>query len=169
MNMTLLSRTDGGSFLHECAPLASIDGSADFLPALFSGDDSRITPDPNTGLNRYFCPVVPVPGHVYASSCTASPASVRGLDEAARAFSDIVLAPLPGQGADRLVALGDEIETRLLRRFGVGSLARVLLCPSGTDGLLTATRLIAAERPNKDVTAILPSASETGTGVPMAV
>ena len=43
-----------------------------------------------------------------------------------------------------------------------------ILCPSGTDAVLTAARLIAAEHGGAPMMAILPSASETGTGVPLA-
>ncbi len=77
-------------------------------------------------------------------------------------------APSPRQRADRLTALIAAIEVRLLQYFGVGSLAHAFLCPSGTDALLTTAMLMAAEKPNESMTAILPSASETGTGVPMA-
>jgi hypothetical protein len=145
-----------------------IDASAGFIPALFSGGDSRIATDQHTGLNKYFCPTVPAPDLACASSCTASPISARGFDSAAESFSDIVLAPSPQQRADRLAALANQIEARLLQYFGVGGLARAFLCPSGTDALLTTAMLIAAERPGQAMTAILPSASETGTGVPMA-
>lgn len=136
-----------------------------FIPALFSGGDSRITADPRTGLTKYLCPLVPAPNLVCASSCTASPVSERGFDQAAAAYADIARAPSP---ADRLAALTDQIEARLLRYFGAGALAHAILCPSGTDALLTAALLLAAERPDQAVTAILPSAAETGTGVPLA-
>jgi hypothetical protein len=66
------------------------------------------------------------------------------------------------------MALTDQIEARLLRYFGASTLAQAFLCPSGTDALLTTAMLVAAERPGKAITAILPSASETGSGVPMA-
>jgi hypothetical protein len=52
--------------------------------------------------------------------------------------------------------------------FGSGALAKVILCPSGTDAMLTAAMIIAAERPGEAMTAILPAAAETGTGVPRA-
>jgi hypothetical protein len=161
------------------SPLA--DHPVGFIQALFSGGDSRIAPDPHSGLNKYLCPTVPTPGLACASSCTASPISAQGFDRAAEAFSDIVLAPSPRQRVDRLGALTDQIEARLLRYFGVGGLAQAFLCPSGTDALLTTTLLVAAERrgailrgairtarQGEAMTAILPSASETGTGVPMA-
>jgi hypothetical protein len=60
------------------------------------------------------------------------------------------------------------IKRCLLGYLGAEGLAEIILCPSGTDALLTAARLLAAERPGAAMTAILPSASETGTGVPLA-
>ena len=46
--------------------------------------------------------------------------------------------------------------------------AEAILRPSGTDALLTAAMLVAREWPRAAMTAILPQASETGTGVPRA-
>lgn len=167
MNPTLQSEMDGGSCWRE-RELSSIDHSVSFIPALLSGGDSRIAADPHTGLNKYLCPSVPTPHLICASSCTASPISVPGFDRAAAAFADIVRMPSPRQQADQLTALIEEIQARLLRYFGISALAQVFLCPSGTDALLTTAMLVAAERPGEAITAILPSASETGTGVPMA-
>ena len=165
---TLRSQTDAGPWRREREAVSSVDRSVGFIAALFSGGDSRIATDPLSGLNKYLCPPTPAPDLVCASSCTASPVSVQGFDRAAEAFADITGAPSPRQRADRLAALTSHIEARLLRYFGVGALARAFLCPSGTDALLTTAMLIAAERPGKAMTAILPAASETGTGVPMA-
>jgi hypothetical protein len=162
------SETDAGFPRRARDRVASPDHSASFIAALFSGGDSRIAPDPCTGLNKYLCPTVPAPDLVCFSSCTASPISVQGFDRAAAAFLDIARAPTPAQRADRLTALAEEIEARLLRYFDVSTLAQAFLCPSGTDALLTTAMLLAAERPGATMTAILPSASETGTGVPMA-
>ena len=168
LSATLRAETNGEPWQPERGPFPLIDRSIGFISALFSGGDSRIAIDPHTGLNKYLCPTVPVPDLVCASSCTASPVSVQGFDRAADAFSNIVLSSPPRQRADRLEAFSDQIEAQLLRYFGVRTLAQAFLCPSGTDALLTTTMLIAEERPGKAITAILPSASETGTGVPMA-
>jgi len=138
------------------------------LPALLSGGDSRIEPDPRTGLNKYLCPAMPAPDVICASSCTASPISMQGFGRAARALTDIAGAMSPRQRSRRLTILTEQLKARLLQYFGIGALARVILCPSGTDALLMAAMLVAAERPGETMTAILPSASETGTGVPMA-
>jgi hypothetical protein len=159
---------DTGSWPREHEHLRHIDYSGDFVAALLSGGDSRLAADPLTGLNKYLCPTVPAPDLICASSCTASPISDRGFVSSANAFSDIVLAPSPRQRARRLITLTREIEARLLRYFGVEALAQAILCASGTDALLTTAMLIAAERPGETRTAILPSASETGTGVPLA-
>jgi hypothetical protein len=168
LSVTLRSEADAGSWRHRRGPVPGIDYPVGFIPALFAGGDSRIAADPHTGLNKYLCPTEPAPDLICVSSCTASPVSEAGFNRAAAAFADIALAPSPRQRADRLTALTEEIETRLLRYFGVGGLAEAILCPSGTDALLTTAMLIAAERPNETLTAILPSASETGSGVPMA-
>ena len=164
MSATLRSEASAGSWRRRRDP----GPPPGFIPALFSGGDSRIVADPRTGLNKYLCPMVPAPELVCASSCTASPVSQRGFDQAAAVYADIALAPSPRLRTDRLTALTEQIEARLLRYFGAGALAHAILCPSGTDALLTTALLLAAERPGEPVTAILPSASETGTGVPLA-
>jgi hypothetical protein len=157
-----------GLWPREREPLRHIDDSVDFVAALLSGGDTRVAVDPHTGLNKYLCPAVPAPDLICASSCTASPISDRGFASAASAFSDIVLASSPRQRARRLTTLTRKIEARLLRYFGVEGLAQAILCPSGTDALLTTAMLLVAERPGETMTPILPSASETGTGVPLA-
>jgi hypothetical protein len=168
LSVTLLPETDGEPWRPKRGPVPLIDHSIGFISALFSGGDSRIAINPHTGLNKYLCPIVPMPDVVCASSCTASPVSVLGFDRAADVFSDIVLSSSARQRADHLKDLIDQIEARLLRYFRASTLARAFLCPSGTDALLTTAMLVAAERPEQAITAILPSASETGTGVPMA-
>jgi hypothetical protein len=168
LSMTLRSETDGGARRRDLEHVSVDNQSVSFISALFSGDDSRIATDPRTGLNKYLCPAMPTTDLVCASSCTASPISVRGFDRAADAFFDIAQAPSPRQRVGRLTTLTERIKARLLRYFGVGAIARVILCPSGTDAILTAAMLVAAERPHEAMTAILPSASETGTGVPLA-
>ncbi|HEX3989604.1 MAG TPA: hypothetical protein VHX39_00385 [Acetobacteraceae bacterium] len=124
--------------------------------------------DPHTGLNKYLCPELPTPELTCVSSCTASPISHQGLDQATAAFLNISDARSPEQRARRLTVLSESIKARLLQYFGVGSLAHAILCPSGTHAMLTAAMLIAAEQPGEAMTAILPSARETGTGVPTA-
>jgi hypothetical protein len=147
---------------------APTDPATGFISALLSGGDSRIATDPHSGLNKYLCPAQPAPDLVCVSSCTASPVSAAGFHRAAAAFADIARAPSWQQRSHRITVLTASIEARLLRYFGAAGLAQAFLCPSGTDALLTTSLLLAAERPDEAVTAILPAAAETGTGVPMA-
>jgi hypothetical protein len=165
---TVRSNTNAATPRREPALVHSVERPVSFIQALFSDGDSRIASDPHTGLNKYLCPTAPAPNLLCASSCTASPVSVDGFNRAVEAFSDITTAPSRRLRVYRLATVTDQIETRLLHYFGVGALARVFLCPSGTDALLTTAMLIAAERPGNAITAILPAAAETGTGVPMA-
>jgi hypothetical protein len=151
-----------------CRPDRTPDLPRGFIAALYSGGDRRMAVDPHTGLNKYLCPELPAPNLTCVSSCTASPISHRGLDQATAAFLNISDARSSEQRARRCTALSESIKARLLGYFGAGSLAHAILCPSGTDAMLTAAMLIAAERPGEAMTAILPSARETGTGVPLA-
>ena len=153
---------------HDRENLRHVGDSGDFVAALLAGGDGRVAVDPHTGLNKYLCPAIPAPDIICASSCTASPISDRGFVTAAKAFSDIIQAPSPRQRARQLITLTTKIEARLLQYFGVEGLAQAILCASGTDALLTTAMLIVAERPNETMTVILPAASETGTGVPLA-
>jgi hypothetical protein len=168
--VSVTHRSETGTDLWRPArePVPLNDPPEGFVAALLSGGDSRIAVDPHTGLNKYFCPEVPAPALTCVSSCTASPISPQGLARATAAYLDVVHAQSARQRAYRLTALIESIKTRLLQYFGVGALAHVTLYPSGTDAMLTTAMLFAAERPGKAMTAILPSASETGTGVPMA-
>ena len=86
------SEANGGAWRHQRNAIRPADYPVGFVPALFSGGDSRIAADRHTGLNKYLCPTVPAPELVCASSCTASPVSAEGFERAAEAFSDIVLA-----------------------------------------------------------------------------
>ena len=168
VSMTRRSETGTDSRRRPRVPIPLNDPAEGFIAALISGGDSRIAVDPRTGLNKYLCPEVPAPELTCVSSCTASPISPEGFARATAAFLDVVHAQSARQRAYRLTALTESIKTRLLQYFGVGALAHVTLCPSGTDAMLTTAMLFAAERPGKTMTAILPAASETGTGVPMA-
>jgi hypothetical protein len=163
LSVTLRSETGSESWrpTHEPVPNG-------FLAALYSGGDSRIAADPLTGLNKYLCPEVPAPELTCVSSCTASPISHEGFAQATAAFLDVTNAQTPKQREHRLTVLSESIQARLLQYFGVDASTHVILCPSGTDAMLTTAMLLAAARPGEAMTAILPAASETGTGVPMA-
>ena len=117
----LLSQKDARPQRQEREFSPSIDLPVGFIPALFSGGDARIATDPLTGLNKYLCPPMPAPDLICVSSCTASPLLVQGLDRALEAFSNITEAQSPRQRADRIAVLADQIETRILRYFGVAT------------------------------------------------
>ncbi len=140
-----------------------------FVAALLGGGDGRLALDPGSGTSKYLCPPVPAPHLVCASSCTASPVSVSGFAAAEVVWREIGGAETQPLAAQRLAAQAETVRVRLLGHFGVASLAEAILCPSGTDALQVATGLLAAERPDAPVTAILPNAAETGSGVPQAV
>ncbi len=154
-------RSDGASLFHS-------PSTHRFISALNSGGDSRIAIDPRTGLNKYFCPMTPTPGLVCASSCTASPVGADGFAWASNVHDAIVGAGSALHRAQLLAEQCHVIRAGLLRYFEVVGLAEAILCPSGTDALLAATLLVTAEQPGQPGTAIIPSASETGTGVPLA-
>jgi len=139
-----------------------------FVSGLLSDGDSRIHTEGRSGLNKYLCRATPSPELICASSCTASPISQTGFDRAADFFALLTSAATPHARRILMAEQANSIEHCLLRHFKAVNLAEVILCPSGTDALLTTARLLAAERPGAPMTAILPSASETGTGVPLA-
>ena len=168
LGVTPRSETNGGPLTGNGDAVSPDEQFVNVIKALFSGGDSRMAIDPHTGLNKYLCPVTPHRDMVCASSCTASPISARGFNAAANAFFDIDRAPSSRLRASRLTTLNEQIKGRLLQYFGIDGSAEVVLCPSGTDALLTTAMLIGAERPREAMTAILPSAAETGTGVPLA-
>ena len=141
----------------------------EFIDALASGGDSRLVVDRLTGGNKYMCPPTPAPALICASSCTASPIAPLGFQRAADFYFDLVATMSPPRQAQKLEQRRCDIVAGLLGYFGVADSAEAILCPSGTDALLTAATLLAAEQPCKPITAILPVASETGSGVPLAV
>jgi hypothetical protein len=144
--------------------------SADaFVTALTSGGDSRVAIDNRTGTNKYFCPPTPAPGLVCLSSCTASPVTATGFRRAADLYADLIDTPALPNRTQALEHARHNLALRLLSAFGIAGRADAILCPSGTDALLTAATLLAGERPGQPITAILPEASETGSGVPLAV
>ena len=135
---------------------------------LLAGSDTRLAIESRTGLNKYLCPSIPSPATLCFSSCTASPVSEAGFDRASAVFSTIAGAPSGCQRSHLLAEHSRDVAARVLRHFAAADLADAILCPSGTDALLTTMMLVCSERPGVPVTAILPSASETGTGVPLA-
>jgi hypothetical protein len=147
----------------ERSPLVREDA---LVASLLSGGDSRLRVDAGTGVNKYLCPPRPAPDVLCVSSCTASPITRQGFRRCADSWRS--LAACPSERQRTLDQYTRDIGTRLLACFQAGGLAEAILCPSGTDALLTATMLLHLERPGRPMTAILPQASETGTGVPRA-
>lgn len=148
--------------------LPSSHPASGFVSAMVSGSDSRLAFDPRSGLNKYFCPVTPQFNLVCASSCTASPIGLGGFGRASMAYEAVVGAESARDRARLQAEQHHAAKASLLRYFEVAGLADAILCPSGTDALLMATMLVAGEQPGLPMTAIIPSASETGTGVPLA-
>jgi hypothetical protein len=165
---------DNGIFRYE--PLLALDAPDGASPArddalvasLLSGGDSRLRVDAGTGVSKYLCPPRPVPEVLCASSCTASPITRQGFRSSADAWRNLAACASERQRTRLLDQYAQDIGTRLLACFRVSDLAEAILCPSGTDALQTATLLLHLEQPGRPMTAILPQASETGSGVPRA-
>ena len=138
------------------------------IDALVSGGDSRLALGQPDWINKYLCPPAPAPEVICASSCTASPISERGFQRAGDFYTVLAAESRPERRRVMLEQCGHDIAARLLAHFGAAGVGEAILCPSGTDALLMAAMLIGLERPSERMTAILPMASETGTGVARA-
>ena len=160
---------DAALVLEHAAPVGGNSDGDEFVPALLSGGNSRIAVDRITGTNPYLCPPLPAPELICFASCTASPIGQRSFRRAAETFRHIADAASQRLRARRIAEHAAAIAASLLRHFEASGLAEAILCPSGTDALLTAALMVAAERPGQRMTAILPCAAETGTHVPLAV
>ena len=139
-----------------------------FRAALTDGGDSRLLIGLATGTNRYLVPPVPVEGEVCFSSCTASPISDAGYRRAMCCYADLAMARTRDESAGRYAAWQSQVESSLAAYLRTDGLADILLLPSGTDGLLLCSVLLSLEAGGRPMTAILPVASETGSGVPRA-
>lgn len=139
------------------------------IAALLSGGDSRTIVDGVSFTNKYLCPPYPTDELTCFASCTASPIGQLSFERATNLFADIAGGRSAQRRAERLAQHEKFIEADLLEHFSVSGRADIILCPSGTDAMLTAAMLLAAEQPDRSITAILPCAAETGTGVPHAV
>jgi hypothetical protein len=128
---------------------------------LTGGGDARLALDPVTARNKYHCPLLPAPGLICFSSCTASPLSEPGLAAAAAMLRRLDAGATVQEEACAVAA-------ELVVRLRLGQNTTVLLAPSGTDAFLLAMGLLVAERPGVPLTSIMVAASETGSGVPLA-
>lgn len=141
------------------------EGDPEFIAALLAGGDGRLAIDVESGVNKYLCPPAPADGLTCASSCTASPITIGGFRRSAEVFSHLRDSKNDASAMDQCRR---DIEARLLSYFGAAGLAEVMLCASGTDALLATAMILSQEQPGRPMTAILPQASETGSGVPKA-
>ncbi len=134
---------------------------------LVAGGDERIALDPVTGLNKYGCGVAPEREGLAFSSSTASTISPGALRAAADRFEHILGYPDP-RAAHAAEAEG--LRRRLARLCGLEPQAAedIVLAASGTD-----IHLIAADLARGDgvapLVAVMPSPTESGRGVPLAL
>jgi hypothetical protein len=140
----------------------------DFTAALLGGGDSRLAIDPATGMNKYLCQPYPDDGVTCFSSCTASPISVSGYAQAHACYRDVTGPDGTGLCLEAFDTWHSKVAQYLNGVAGGQGLGGVILLPSGTDALLYTSLLLSLESPGQRFTPILPSASETGTGVPLA-
>lgn len=139
---------------------------AEFISALTGGGDSRLRVDPASGTNKYFVPPTPRVEGVCFSSCTASPISQASYRQAMRCYFDLATARTPDDTAARRALWQAKVTGQLTGALQLDRLAEILLLPSGTDGLLLCSILLSLEAGRQPMTAILPAAAETGSGVP---
>ncbi len=145
----------------------AIDGEEQrIVAALLAGGNSHLNLD-RQGLNKYLCPPTPAPALTCLSSCTASPISDLGFEQASAAFWRIAAAPRI-LAPSRIQDCEASIEAAIHGYLGLDQGDQVILTASGTDGMLLAACLLALEGRDSPMTTILPSPSETGTGVPLA-
>jgi hypothetical protein len=136
---------------------------------LAQGGDDRLTLDPVTGLNRYGCAPYPRPDVIAFASCTASSISSSAFLAAETLRRTIIADAAAGSADAAIEAASRYTASRLLGHFGVCGGADAMLVASGTDAALLITALIALTRPDQQITSILMSPAETGSGVPQAV
>jgi len=131
--------------------------------ALTEGGDARITLG-GAGANAYGCPPRPDPGLVALGSSTASVISEPAFEAAA------ALCIRLNQRPAGHVAEVARLRRALLQLSGADAVpgTDLVLAASGTDLHLFATQL-AAREPGVPVQAVMAEASETGSGVPVAL
>jgi hypothetical protein len=140
----------------------------DLTDVLVSGGDTRVSIDPKTRVNKYLCPVLPAPEMTCFSNCTATPISSEAFIATVSSYERLVADVSSRDASSVLLNEAREVRSRVLAHFEVSDVAELLLAPSGTDATLLLMGLLVAETPNVPITSILPSMSETGTGVPLA-
>ena len=165
--LTLAPRT--GAAVSGRLPVAVPIHRAGFLAALLSGGDTRLAVDPLSGNNKYSCPPVLAPDLVSFASCTASPGSRSAASRRQRNATTRLAAPPRGSGVRRAWRSASGASRRPCCAITAPQAWRKPSCVRRVpDALLAAALLVAAERPDIPLTAIIPAAAETGTGVPLA-
>src|ERR1700752_1547047 len=102
----------GSLYAARSADVPGIDDA--FVAALLAGGDSRLAVDRRTGVNKYLCQPRPTPDLILDSSCTASPTSERGFQQAAALHASLVAARSPQERPAALESCARDIEARLL-------------------------------------------------------
>jgi hypothetical protein len=136
---------------------------------LAHGGDERLELDPATWLNKYGCTPFPRPAVIDFASCTASSPSEIGFIAAERARRALIKEAVRTTVHDALTDASAHIARAILDYAGAADLAQAVLTASGTDAAMIATALSAARGLDTDLTSVLVSADETGSGVPDAV
>lgn len=130
---------------------------------LVAGGDSRINPNPVSGLNNYGCHPFPQPGILSFASSTASSISERAFAAVGKAVSSL-------QAHDRFADLDpfvEEMRTRLKALWGIGEETDIVFAPSGTDAELRALFLAKCVL-KPPIVSIVVGSDETGSGMPLA-
>lgn len=133
------------------------------------GGDERLRLDPSTGLNKYGCGTRPMSDAAAFGSCTASTISERGYSAAEACRQRLLRAALGGYIEREFSNETHGIRNHVLNHYQVTDIADAVLAASGTDATLLVTLLAYARAPDKKLTSILMSATETGSGVVNAV
>lgn len=129
---------------------------------LVNGGDERITPAPDSGLNKYgFSPFAEpgVPAYGSSTASAISPAAFAAVDRLRARLQDAT--PRNSAYATEIRRLRDE-----LRRCLGTDAADIVFCDSGTTAHLIAAQLVAATRDDRPVAIVMMTPAETGRGVP---
>lgn len=128
---------------------------------LAEGGDDRLHINPETGVNRYYCPPRPVEDVIIRSSCTCSPPSPDSFDAARSLLRRL------WQGLVSFQAACDETRSEIKRLLGIYTPHEVILHPSGSDAELIPL-VVAAGRAKalgcSGLVNIVVAAGEVGSG-----
>ena len=133
--------------------LASSDEALALITALSEGGDSRITLDPETGLNKYFSAPYPRKTLAYASS-TANDLSEGAFDH---------LLALQVRGLPSYAEHLERLRSRIRAAYALGDDVEIVFAPSGTDLEYVALAAF-MNRAEGGIHNILLGADEVGSG-----